>query len=73
MNTPIYDTLKAEQYDWAVQYPRYTAKVTGSFDIAPNPVDSPTRKPWPLEGTRIITKPEPKWRTFLRCLLWWLP
>lgn len=22
---------------------------------------------------RITSKPEPKWRTFLRCLLWWLP
>lgn len=39
--------------------------------ISPNPVDSRARTPWLL--TIKTPKPEPKWRTFLRCLLWWLP
>lgn len=27
---------------------------------------------WPPEETLIITStPEPKWRTFMRCLGWW--
>lgn len=61
MSTPIYDELLAKSSPaWAAL-------------IMPNPVDSPTREPWPLEGTRITFKPETKWRTFLRRLGWWKP
>src|SRR5947199_71806 len=50
-------------HPWALTDQRYSAKVTGEFPIAQYVADG-------LGVPLIVTsKPEPKWRTFLRCLL----
>lgn len=80
-NTPIFDQtvaasdpeLRRSSHIFPQQSTHWS--VAAQYLVRPNPVDSPTRKPWSPVQTKVIPnpKPEPKWRTFLRCLLWWLP
>ncbi len=57
--TPIYDTMMTEQ-NAAPAKPRYTVQPPENVAVL-------------LVAQDVRYEPEPKWKTFLRCLLWWMP
>lgn len=58
MNTPIYNAL-------VLEYGRTGGQWT---HVDGTPVS------WKITSIEVIRKPPvPSWRTFLRCLFWWLP
>jgi hypothetical protein len=76
--TPVFDqTVAASDADLWKASPIFPQPAT-HWSFAADRIGIPAKR---IEGwgepnwitTTLTVKVEPKWRTFLRCLLWWMP
>lgn len=73
MSTPIYDALVVEKSrTWTPEEIAIAEHITSMQKnwIPANPVANWGNPAW-ITTTLTVTKPAPRWKTFLRCLGWW--
>lgn len=84
--TPVFDqTIAASEPDlWRASkiFPQFplAQQVADGLGVPLMPGLVPDSPEWAVldprfyaKVTGVFPKPEPRWKTFLRCLLWWLP